>query len=409
MNYLQLNKEYTGNLNIVEKKKHLLKIRMVGLLYLHGRKTNAQICKGLSISSPTSISLLNELIAEGIVEKAGRGKSNGGRKPDLFRLKDNCIFILAISIGKFKTEMAIFNNNNEMVGEPAVTPLHLNDDIEILDRLHQNAEELIERSGINPKQLLGVGVSMPGLVDSNVGRNYTYLRGGDVSLQQALEAKFQRPVFIENDAKAGTMAEYRFGIARNKKNVLAIFLGWGIGLGIIQDGKLYTGSTGFAGELGHIPITDNGQLCACGKQGCLETLASGSALVKMAVEGIKQKKSAMLSDCPDKNMDNLDPGIIVEAALRGDQYAINIIGEAGLNLGKAISILIQLFNPELIILSGKIAEAKQYLTIPVKQAVNIHCMSQLSEKTTIQISDLGRRAGLLGSVAIVMEKIFEER
>jgi len=408
MNYLQLNSDFFDSLSIVEKKKHLLKIRIVGILYRYGKKTNAQICKRLSISSPTSIGLLNELMAEGVVEKAGRGASNGGRKPDLFRLKDNCIFILAIAMSKYKTEMAIFNNNNEMVCESPVIPYSLSDDMDILDRLRRHADEMIERSGINPAQLVGVGVSMPGLIDSNLGRNYTYLRGGE-SLQQAFEKKFGRPVFIENDAKAGAMAEHRFGVARNKKNVLAIFLGWGIGLGMILDGKLYRGSTGFAGEFGHIPITDDGELCACGKQGCLETLASGAALVKMAADGIRQGKTAMIGDLPGENLESLDPGVVVEAALRGDQYAISIIGKVGLNLGKAISMLIQLFNPELIILGGKMAEAGQYLTIPVKQAVNMHCMPQLADKTVIQTSELGPCARMLGSVAIVMEKVFEDR
>jgi N-acetylglucosamine repressor len=226
-------------------------------------------------------------------------------------------------------------------------------------------------------------------------------------LKKLLESKLERPVYIENDAKARALAEYRFGLAYGKKDVLVLFLDWGIGLGMILDGKIYRGTTGFAGEFSHINMIENGQLCNCGKQGCLETVASGTALVKLAMKGLRARKSSILDNIASQELNKIEPSIIVEAAHRGDQYAINILGEVGYNLGKGISILIQLFNPELIVLSGKMAEANHFLTTPIQQALNEYCMPQLLSKTSIKVSELGERAGILASVAIVMEHIFE--
>jgi N-acetylglucosamine repressor len=187
---------------------------------------------------------------------------------------------------------------------------------------------------------------------------------------------------------------------------LVITMDWGIGIGMIMDGKLRTGTSGFAGEFGHIPMVEDGVLCYCGKRGCLETVASGNALVRLAIAGIQSGQSTQLHHFSGQETDWIEPKVIIEAAHQGDQYAINILSEVGLNLGKGIAVLIQLFNPELIILGGKMAAAKQYITIPIQQSINTYCMTQLREKTSVAMSTLGPNAGILGAVATVMENIF---
>jgi len=196
-------------------------------------------------------------------------------------------------------------------------------------------------------------------------------------------------------------------LARGRRDVLVLSLDWGIGLGIIMDGKLRSGITGFAGEIGHIPLVNDGALCYCGKRGCLETVASGIALARMAKEGIKSGQHSLLNELSDQEIDSIEPQLVIDAANRGDQYAINILSEVGINLGKGISILIQLFNPELIILGGRIAEARQYITTPIQQSINKYCMAQIREKTKIALSDLGKEADIMGPVAVVMENILK--
>ncbi|MDX1603931.1 MAG: ROK family protein, partial [Salinimicrobium sediminis] len=278
----------------------------------------------------------------------------------------------------------------------------------LVDHIYAEATKLMKDSGINLDKLLGIGVSMPGLVSSEEGKNFTYFikEEESESLEEILKRKFNKPIFILNDAKSACLAESNFGLANNRQNVLVISMDWGIGLGVIIDGKVYQGSSGFAGEFGHIPLVDDGLLCHCGKRGCLETVASGLALTRMAQEGILAGESTSLSQLSKKELENLQPGKIIEAANMGDQFSINILSKVGINLGKGLAILIQLFNPELIILEGKFAKAQQFITIPIQQSINTYCMAQLREKTKISLSNLGEDSVLLGSVATVMENIF---
>ena len=409
MSTLIIEDSYLDSLNNIEKKKHTQKIRIIKHLYVKGSKTNSELCNDFGISSPTSMGLLNELMTEGLVEKKGRGKSEGGRKPDLYGLRDNSLIILSIAMGRFNTRMAILDNNNNYITPIQTLPIRVSDGVSAVEQLHRQAQRLIAAAEIDTEKLMAVGISMPGLVATKEGNNYTYMQtlSETESLQDLLEKKFEKPVYIENDVKSAALAEYRFGLAQGKSDVLVLSLDWGIGLGIIMDGKLRSGTTGFAGEIGHIPLVNDGALCYCGKRGCLETVASGIALARMAKEGIKSGQYSLLNELSDQEIDSIEPQLVIDAANRGDQYAINILSEIGINLGKGISILIQLFNPDLIILGGRIAEAKQYITTPIQQSINQYCMAQIREKTKIALSSLGQEADIMGSVAVVMENIFE--
>jgi N-acetylglucosamine repressor len=406
---LALEETHLARLNNIERRKHIQKLKIVKHLYVKGAKTNADICSRFNISSPTSIAILNELVVEGLVEKQGRGKSLGGRKPELYGLCDESLFVLSIHVERFKTRMAIFDNNNHIINGVQTFTIDITPELGALEQLHQHAQALIKASGIELKKLVGVGISMPGLVDSKEGNNYTYLltAGKPESLQQLLEQQFGKPVFLQNDANSAALAEYRFGLAHGQRDVLVLSLDWGIGMGMILDGKLRGGASGFAGEFGHIPLVDGGALCHCGKRGCLETVASGSAIVRIATAGIQAGQHTLLSQLPAQQIAQLAPEHVYEAAYHGDQFAINTLAEVGTNLGKGIAILIQLFNPELIILGGEMAQAKQFILPSIQQAINTYCMAQLRERTSLVVSELGNNAVILGSVATVMENIFE--
>ncbi|WP_265165347.1 ROK family protein [Salinimicrobium tongyeongense] len=341
------------------------------------------------------------------VKKEGQGESAGGRKPDLYRLDKDMFYVMGIQLERSRLKIAIFDNHNKKVADfKDLFELETGDGL--VDHIFEEANKLIETSGIDLDKLLGIGISMPGLVSSKEGRNFTYFikEEESESLEDILERKFNKPIFILNDAKSACVAESNFGMATNRDNVLVISMDWGIGLGVIIDGKVYEGSSGFAGEFGHIPLVDDGQLCHCGKRGCLETVASGLALTRMAQEGIKAGESTSLNLLSEEDLKNLQPEKIIEAANMGDQFSINILSKVGINLGKGLAILIQLFNPELIILEGKFAKASQFITIPIQQSINTYCMAQLREKTKISLSNLGDDSVLLGSVATVMENIF---
>ena len=399
-----------STLTNIERKKNLQKLKIIKHLYFEGETTNRKLCNTFKFSLPTSMLLLKQLIKEGIVEKRGQGDSVGGRKPDLFGLDENTFLVLSIHIERFKIRMVILNNAHNILFEQTV-PIIISANTKIVDIIFDNAKNLISKSKINIEILMGVGVSMPGLVSTEEGKNLTYFLEDqeENSLKEALEKRFLKPVVIFNDANSACLAEFRFGLAKNKKNVLVISMDWGIGLGIIMGGRLQTGTSGFAGELGHIPIVEDGILCYCGKAGCLETVASGIALVSKAKEHIKDGRPTILSSLINEDLKILEPDLIIEAANQGDQFSINLLSEIGSNLGKGIAILIQIFNPELIILGGQIAEAAQFITTPVQQSINTYAKIQLKDRTEVILSELGKKSSLLGVSQAVMDQIFTDR
>ncbi|PTX44998.1 glucokinase-like ROK family protein [Christiangramia gaetbulicola] len=405
-----ITKEALTDISNIERKKFLQKIKIIKYLFLNGSTSNAEICSKFDISLPTSMGLINQLMESGIVVKAGQGKSEGGRKPDLYGLKEHSFFVLSIHIKRFKIKIAITDNNHSIIEEAEITT-EISPKSNIVELLHEKAEEVIKNSGIDPEKMLGVGISMPGLVSTKEGKNFTYYltEQEPESLQDKFEKKFKKPVVILNDTKSACLAEYRFGIGKNKENVLVISMDWGIGLGIIMGGKMHTGHSGFAGEFGHIPMVEDGLLCHCGKRGCLETEASGLALVRKAKEGLKLGQTSVLNELKGEDFEKMDPSVIIQAANKGDQFAINLLSEIGISLGKGIAILIQIFNPELIILESEIAKAKQFITTPIQQSTNTYCMMQLKEKTRIELSNLGPNSCLFGGTIAVMDEIFKNQ
>ena len=230
----------------------------------------------------------------------------------------------------------------------------------------------------------------------------------DKPVAELFREKFGIEVLIENDAKTRAFAELRFGLAQNKKNSLVVHLDWGIGLGIIVNGKLYKGRDGFAGEFGHLPMVDNGMLCKCGKQGCLETIASGTAIARMAKEGIKSGRSSFLGTFTENETENNEIGTVVQSASMGDQYSISLLANVGHWLGKGFAYLIQIFNPEMIILGGRISEASQFILPPIQQAIQIFCNPELGNEVDIKVSELGSQAGIQGVAALTLEHILDK-
>lgn len=393
----------------VTLKKGMARKRIIRSLYYNGTLSNLEIGRQLFITPPSVNLLLKGLIEEGIVGITGHGSSKGGRKPRMYGLVKDFAYVVAVDMDQYYTRLAIFNLHNENITPPKVIPLKLDNEKQTFDTLITEIQELIRSSKIERSKFLGVGLSMPGLVNTKLGVNYTFLNfGSSKSLQQLIEEKLHIPVYIENDASVLALGESKFGLAKGVSNALVIKMNWGVGLGLILNGSLYRGSAGMAGEFSHIPTVDNGIICSCGKQGCLETETSAIVLAKLAKEGIREGKLSTLKNMVNEDLEKIDSSMVVKAASMGDQYSVQILSLVGFNLGKGIAILIHLFNPELIILGGSMAKANQYLMVPIQQALNKYCIPRIHDVTRIGVSSLDDRGGLIGAVVLVMENVFDE-
>ncbi|MFY9151281.1 MAG: ROK family protein [Prolixibacteraceae bacterium] len=395
------------DLNVVELKNISQKRKIIKNLFLYGAMANTDFGKFLNLSTPKFISLLNELKNEGFVEELGPGSSSGGRRPVLYGNREDAFYIIGISVNLYKTSVSVFNAKNQKVTQDQILTLTISHGTAIIDQIVDFALNIIQENNIPTEKILGVGIEMPGMIDSVAGINKTYMVS-DQPLVEVFRKKFGLEVLIENDAKSRAFAELRFGAARSKRNVLAIQLDWGIGVGIIVNGKLYRGRDGFAGEFGHIPLIDNGILCQCGKLGCLETVASGTAIVRMAREGLESGKSSILAQLVNNDPEKIEIRNVVQAAQMGDQLSISILANVGYWLGKGFAYLIQIFNPELIILGGRISEAHQFIMPPIQQAIQIHCNPELGNEIEIKVSDLGSQAGIQGVACLLLEKSLDK-
>lgn len=393
--------------NIVEQKNIEQKRKIVKQLFMYGSMTNTDIAEHIKLSSPKIISLLNELKEQGIIEEIGQGSSSGGRRPNLYGNCAELFYIIGISINLHKTTVSIFNAKNHKITENKVIYINISQGNSIIDTIVGFTWSLIDELQINRDKVIGIGIEMPGLVDSVTGINKTYLIS-EIPVAEVFSSKFGKEVIIENDAKTRAFAELKFGLAFGRKNVLALHLDWGIGLGIIVNGKLYKGRDGFAGEFGHIPMVDNGILCKCGKWGCLETIASGGAISRMAIEGIKNKRTSLIFESENNSPDKIEIKNVVQAATLGDQYSISILANTGTWIGKGFAFLIQIFNPELIIIGGRIAEANQYILPAIQQSINAFCNPDLGNEIEIKCSELGAQAGIKGVASLLLERITDK-
>ena len=394
------------NSNRKHTKKQQYKNDIIKLLYLQKSQTNANLVKETGLSLPTVTQLLNDLTEQHSIELLGSGNSSGGRKPNLIGLTDDAFYVVSVAIERYSAKIALINSKNNNVTGTKQIELDIKDKNATVDIISSELNNFKNQLDINLERLIGVGISMPGLTNTDKGINYNFLNFGKQSLAEILTERIGLPVYIINDAKSRALAELRFGKAKGTSNTLVIYIGWGLGTGLILDGKLYYGSMGFSGEFSHIPIIENGILCHCGKRGCLETVASGLALERLALKGIANGENTELTRLAGKSPKHIHYMTVVDSALKGDSFSIDILTEIGSELGRGIAMLVQILNPELILFGGQMLKAGHFLTIPIEHSLNKYCLTDLRNSYKIGISDMGEEASLLGPVINVVEKYF---
>lgn len=371
-------------------------------LYYHRSMSCLDLSRSIKKSLPNTTLRLNELIAKGIVVENGYAPSTGGRKPVMYSLVPDFMFTVAVAVDQFVVRMALMDMQHKMISHVHEATINFYEDSRYVQDLADEIVNYLAASGVNKDQVAGIGIAMPGFVDPKKGINYSI--AGSPAIAATIAQKVGIKVYIDNDSSVIGLAEQKFGDVGNTNNAMVINLGWGVGLGMILDGQLFRGASGFAGEFSHIPMFSNNKLCSCGKHGCLETESSLTVIVEKAKDKLKKGELSSLTIKTLEN-ENIEHSfrLVKDAALKGDKMAIGLFSEAGYNIGRGAAILVHLLNPELIVLSGRGATAGKIWEAPIQQAMNEHCIPRLSENTKILISKLGLHAELLGAAALVME------
>jgi predicted NBD/HSP70 family sugar kinase len=376
-------------------KNRTQKKAMIRYIDQHGLSTITEMSHELKASVPKMTSLINELIAAGLIQDQGKLDSTGGRRASVYGLVSGACFFLGVDVKQYHINFGLMDFNRNMVIEKQKVPFLLENDPECLQRLIGSIEEFIDSTGVQRQLILGMGINLKGRINLKAGHNFNYFHFHDEPLTDTIQKKTGIPAFLENDSRAMALGEYYNGVDANEKHIVFVNLDYGIGTGIIIDGNLYIGKSGFSGEIGHIPLYDNELLCHCGKKGCLETEASGYALLRKFKERIKKgESSSVLKD--NKSPEDITLADIVSGAKAEDTLCIELLAESGEKLGKGLAVLINIFNPELMIIGGVMAESGDFIRLPARSTLNKYSLGLVNNDTVLKFSTMGEKAGAIG-------------
>ncbi len=389
----------------IKRKALLNQLKLIQTIFSNEQLSITDLSQHVRLSFPTLNPLVLDLVNQEILDAGEKGESIGGRKPVLYQLNDKAFQVLCVEVDRFSVSISVLGNNGKVITPQITYSLEIAKEANKMEDLVDVIQQYLSQYK-NLENITGIGISMPGLVNFRDSSNRTFYVGGE-NICEYIEEKFGKFTTVLNDVKSITMSEMVLGTVGDKKNALVILMDWGIGLGMVVDGSVYMGNDGYSGEMGHMVFVEDGDLCYCGKKGCLETIASGVFLVNQAKNDIRNGMSTLLTQFED--LKHLSPQNIIEVALAGDQYAIDLISELGENLGKAISYLIQILNPESVVLSGKFAKAGELITIPIQRSLNSNTMGALRKSCKIELSTLKESSLAIGLFRYTFEKYFERQ
>ena len=355
--------------------------------------------------TPSTVSVIvAELLENNVIKEVGHGESSGGRRPILLELNPTAAYVLAVRIQRGEAVIAIFDLNQEILGERYC---QFNTDLpeQVVEAVGQSFEELVSELKISPQKVLWCGVASPGLVSSHTGvvERSSNLGWINIPLSTMLTERLGGiPVNVENISNAAALAEKEYGLARGRDHVVFINLSVGIGAGIVAGGDIYGGLKGFAGEIGHVHVLDDGPLCTCGQRGCFEAVCGLRAILEKAKAVIPDET---LQVC-GKTRDNLTLNDLITKPLADSPEVQGLISETGRTIGMVISNLVNLLNPELVVLGGELSRLGQPLCDAVRAEVYERTLEEIQSNLSIEISDIKGSAPLMGAYVLALEQIF---
>ena len=341
--------------------------------------------------------IVNDLLESGVVLEAESRSVPTGRPPVVLEINPNLGMVGAIDMGATHMSVAVADFTARIHKE-AEFSFDIKKGPEIcLAQADQCLRNLLAEQGLSVSDLMAIGVGVPGPVNTGAGLVVAppIMPGWDhYPIRSTLETMWGCPVTLNNDAELGALGEWAYGAGRGERNIAYIKVGSGVGAGLIINQQIYGGTTGAAGEIGHLTIDENGPLCDCGNHGCLEAFAGGHAIARQGEVLARSGKRTLLSHMPVEKITAYD---VAEAARRGDLQAQEILTRAGTAIGIAIAGLINLFNPSVVIIGGGVSQVGDIITLPIRQAVRERAMHASEQSVRITTGMLGRRSLLIGA------------
>lgn len=376
----------TGDLALIKKINTAIVLEAV---LKHAPLSRAQISELTGLNKATVSSLVQDLIDSHFVLENGPGQSSGGRKPVMLLFNGTAGYAVGIDLGVNYIRGLLVDLEGNVIAEHQGVLKQQDPELAIL-QLMAYIELLINQAPESPYGVVGIGVGVPGIVDDNGTILFApNLKWRQIELQRQLEERFTIPVTIDNEANAGAQGEQKYGAGRGIPNQIYVSVGIGIGTGIILNKELYKGASGFSGELGHLSIEYDGKPCSCGNRGCWELYASENALLERA---------ALLG------FENLDELLLSAAA--GDERVIGLIRSIGDYLGAGIANIVNVFNPNVVIIGNRMSRAAEWLGPAVQAAVDQRTLPYHRERMRILFAELKDQSAVRGAAYYAISRFF---
>jgi glucokinase-like ROK family protein len=353
----------------------------------------------MGLSRAAISSIVNDLLAIRIIREAADGPATGGRRAVLLEINPECGYVLGVDMGATHLGLVLADFSARVIAEEEYA-FDVSQGPEIcLQEVDQLVRSFLAQNHFSLDDIVTIGVGVPGPVVSEAGGVIAppIMPGWDnFPIRSHLENLWGHPITLNNDSELGALGEWAYGAGRFEQDLLYIKVGYGIGAGLLLNGRIYSGATGSAGEIGHITINDNGPVCTCGNRGCLEALAGGRAIADQAIRAVQSgRRTRLVAIKPVEKITALDVAI---EARKGDLAAQEIITNAGQYLGIAIASLINVVNPSMIVIGGGVAQIGDLFLEPIRQSAANRSLPAAARAVRITAAVLGRRSSGMGAV-----------
>lgn len=388
-------------------KMAMMKKKIITHYIYNGSSTITDLAREMDLSVPTVTKFIDEMCEDGYIIDCGKLETSGGRHPSLYGLNAESGYFVGVEVRSSSVNLGLINFKGDIVQLKMGVPFRIKNTPENLDELCKIIRLFLEKTEVDHQKILNINVNLSGRVNPDLGYSYSVYSFGERPLTDIIAEKVgPYRVSIDNDTRAMIYGEYMQGAVKGEKNILFVNVSWGLGMGIIIDGKIYKGKSGFSGEFGHNFGYENEIICHCGKKGCIETEVSGAALHRMLLEHIHNGESSIISH-NQKNLENLTLDDIIDAVNKEDLLCIELVEEIGVKLGRHVAGLINIFNPELVIIGGALSRTGDYLIQPITTAIRKYTLNLINRDSVIVESKLKEKAGIIGACMLSRSKLFE--
>ena len=389
-------------------KKSSVQGRILEQFVSQGTFTIPEMSKAVGVSLPTATSAINELIKAGLVREVGKKDISSGRIPMAYDLVPNAGYFVGVNPEMDCLALAASDFCGNLITEKIRVPYTYENTPENLEQMAKIINDFIATLPYAKEEILQVCVNIAERVNPFEGNAYNMFTFLEESLTSKLTKLIQIPVCIENDTRSMTFAEFIKGRSKGLKNVIFANVCWGLTIGIIVDGKPYYGKSGYSGEFGHMTAYSNNIICHCGKIGCIETEVSGRALKRKLTEKILNGKTSILSDKVLNKKEELTLQDLLDAIAKEDVLSLATLQTIADELGKQLASVINIFNPEMLVIGGEMSVTGDYLTLPVRMGIKKFSLNIMNEDSQIVTSSLKGLAGITGACLMARYRLLNK-